>query len=112
MFKQLFAALMVLLVTVGCASAPSQSYRPANYSGSPWSIVGDFNSLSQKVIIKINNQMVIEGRLSFLGGNGEFQGSYEAKPVTASCSTNTGFLGSKTSCMIFINGDRAATLSF
>ena len=109
---KIFFALMMVLVIVGCASAPSQSYRPANYSGNPWSITGDFNNLSQKVIVKINNQTVIEDKLTFFGGSGEFQGIYEGKPVTASCSTNTSFFGSKVNCMIFVSGDRAATLSF
>lgn len=110
MSKKIFA-LTVVLVSVGCASAPLQSYRPANYSGSSWSITGTNNINS--VIIKINNQTVIEEKLSFIGGDGEFRGSYEGKPVTASCSTNRGiFFGRTVNCIVFVSGDRAATLKF
>lgn len=114
MFKKVLAALVLVLVsvTVGCAQAPSQSYRPANYSGSPWIVTGDYNNLSQKVIIKINNQSVIDDKLTFFGGSGEFQGIYETKPVTVSCSTSTGFFGNKVNCMVFVSGDRAVTLTF
>jgi hypothetical protein len=107
--KNVLIALMMVLL-VGCAtSAPSQGYRPANYAGAPWNISGEKDQVTNAVVIKINNQVVISNTLSLLSSDGEFSGSYEGKPVTASCMTD---MNMKTNCFVFINGEKAATLSF
>src|SRR3954462_4973955 len=96
-----------LLLLAGCATAPSQSYRPANYSGSPWNITGEMNELTGGLVIKINNQLVISDRVSIFTGSGEFAGAYDNKPVNASCMTSTGLLTTKTNCFVFVSGERA-----
>lgn len=107
-----FAAALLLTLT-GCAAvAPSQSYRPANFAGAPLSISGQYSDLSNAVEITINGKNVTSGTLSFFGGNGEFSGEYEGRPVNASCVTSVGLWGPKPICYVFINGERAATLSF
>lgn len=109
--KHLAFASIVLTLS-GCATAPSQGYRPANYSGAPWTISGEMNQLSNGVVIKINNQSIINGTLSIFSGDGEFSGSYEGKPVSASCVTSMGLLSNKTNCFVFVSGEKAATLTF
>ena len=106
------ALVAFTLAIVGCASAPSQGYRPANYSGTPWNISGELNQFSNGVVIKINNQSVIQGSLSLLTSDGEFSGTYEGRPVNASCLTSMGLFSNKTNCFVFINGEKAATLTF
>lgn len=104
-------ALFALLA--GCASvAPSQFYRPANYAGAPLVISGQFNEMSNGVVVTINGKQVAAGSISLLSGDGEFSGEYEGKPVQASCATSMGLFESKTRCHVFISGERAATLSF
>ena len=109
--KFLTVALALTIIS-GCATAPSQGYRPANYSGSPWNITGELNELTGGVMIKINNQVVISDRVSIFTGSGEFSGAYESKPVNASCMTSMGLLSTKTNCFVFVSGERAATLTF
>lgn len=106
------AFVSLVLTLSGCATAPSQGYRPANYAGAPWHISGEMNQFTNGVVIKINDRVVIDKNLSLLSGDGEFSGSYDGKPVTASCLTSMGLLATKTSCFVFVSGEKAATLSF
>ncbi len=106
-------ALSVVLAIAGCAAAPSQNYRPANYSGAPWTITGDFNRLSQHVTIKINDKTVVDDKLGFFMGKGEFQGAYEGRKVSVSCASETSlFSNNNINCMVHVNGEHAATLTF
>ena len=91
----------------GCASAPSQGYRPANYGDEPWNISGDMNQFTNGITIKINDRIVIDNNLSLFAGDGEFSGNYQGKQVTASCLTN--MFATKTNCFVFVSGDRVAT---
>lgn len=101
------------LIFSACATqAPSQGYRPAGYTGAPWAITGSVNLLTGSAIFDINSQRVIDGRLSLLTGDGELSGSYQGKPVNASCITKAGFVSNVTTCFIFISGEKAATLTF
>ncbi len=104
----LIASMMVLLT--GCSTiAPSQTYRPANYAGTAWDIAGEIDDLTDMVTIKINNEIVITHYLSTWTGDGEFSSAYKGKTVTASCMTD----GTNTThCFVFINGEKAATLTF
>lgn len=104
--------LLSLLIIAGCSTAPSQGYRPANYSGSPWNINGELNEITGRLTIKINNQVVINDHLSLLTGSGEFSAAYDNKPVNASCMASMGLFSTKTNCFVFVSGERAATLTF
>jgi hypothetical protein len=104
----LIASMIVLLA--GCTTiAPSQTYRPANYSGAAWDITGEMDDAHDMVIIRINNEIVINHALEIWSGNGEFTGIYKGKPVTASCMTDA---SDTTNCFVSINGEKAATLTF
>ncbi len=94
----------------GCASAPSQGYRPANYGGEPWNISGNMNQFTNNITIKINDRVVIDNTLSIFTGDGEFSGNYQGKQITASCMTN--MWATKTNCFVFVSGEKAATLTF
>jgi hypothetical protein len=108
MKKVLIISMMVLLV--GCSTiAPSQTYRPANYSGAPWNITGEISDVNDMVVIKINNEIVINHDLSAWTSGGEFSGVYQGKTVTASCITD---MTDTTNCFVFINNEKAATLTF
>ena len=109
---KIFYTLFFMFILSSCASAPSQLYRPANYNGSPWNISGEMNHFTNRITIKINNNVVIDGTLSFLSGDGEFFGYYESKQVTASCMTSMGSFSEKTNCFVFVDGEKAATLTF
>jgi hypothetical protein len=108
MKNALIASMIVLLA--GCSTiAPSQTYRPANYAGSSWDISGEINDWNDMVVIKINNEIVINHALEAWTGDGEFSGIYKGKTVTASCMTD----GTDTThCFVFINNEKAAILTF
>lgn len=108
-FVKIFALIAFL---AGCASAPSQGYRPANYAGAQWNISGEMNQFTNGIVIRINGQTVIDKTLSLLSGDGEFFGQYEDKAVTATCMTSMGMFVTKTNCFVFVNSEKAATLTF
>jgi len=108
--KNVLIASMMVLLLAGCTTiAPSQTYRPANYPGPAWDITGEMDDWHDMVIIRINNEIVINHALELWSGDGEFTGIYKGKPVTASCMTD----GTDTThCFVFINGEKAAILTF
>lgn len=107
--SKLFPLLVLVTSLVGCTTvAPSQNYRSAGSTAAPWQIRGELFDITN-VKIFINESKVIDERLSLLSGEGEFRSSYQNKTVTASCTTN---VFASTRCMVFIDNERAATLSF
>lgn len=116
MFKKLvvITALSTILAlsTSSCTTvAPVQGYRPPGSTAVPWQISGELFDFTN-VKIFINGAKVIDQRLSMLSGDGEFQGAFNGKQVMASCSTSTGFVTMATKCIVFVENERAATLSF
>lgn len=118
------AFLVLALALAGCAThsaAPSQYYRAVGatdqlaISGTlrqrPGFMTRDMNN---QVAIMINGQQVAGG--TFTGGALELAGSYDGKPVTVDCSAiaSGGFSFStnptNVKCLVFIAGDRAASL--
>lgn len=104
--------LCTLLATAGCSTvAPSQGYRPAGSTAAPWQISGELYDFTN-VKIFINGAKVIDERLSLMSGEGEFQSTYNGKPVMAHCSTSAGLVTASTKCFVFVENEKAATLSF
>lgn len=111
--KRILTCVATIFLVTACATqAPSQGYRPANYAGVPWIITGSVNLLTGSANIDINSQRAAYGKLSLLTGDGEFSGSYQGKPVSASCITKSGFVSNVTTCFVFVSGEKAATLTF
>lgn len=110
-----FLCILTMFFLIGCAAgAPSQVYRPPNYTGPAWEITGTYNKLIGQVVIKINGELAIDQRLPLLANAGELRGKYKDHNVVANLSeVKTGFFSQPyTQCIIFIDNDRAATLSF
>ena len=104
-----FLAALALLVLAGCAVvAPMQNYRPANYAGNPWLITGEWNGFSGNLTIRFNGQPVLNGP-HFFALSGDLWGTYEGRPVAATCMPGYGMRGS---CFVTVAGEHAATLSF
>jgi hypothetical protein len=96
----------------GCTTvAPSQGYRAPGSTAAPWQIRGELFDFTN-VKIFVNDTKVIDKRVSLVSGDGEFRGSYGGKAITASCSTSAGLLTAGTRCIVFVDNERAATLSF
>lgn len=111
--KRTLLTLSATLLVAACATqAPTQGYRPAGYTGAPWTITGSVSLLTGAATFDINSQRVIDDRLNLLTGDGEFNGNYQGKKVQASCITKTGFISTNTTCFVFIDGEKAATLTF
>lgn len=102
-----FAFLVISCTTV----APSQGYRSAGSSAAPWQISGELFDFTN-VKIFINGAIVIDERVSLLSGDGEFHSSFNGKQIMASCSTSSGLISSSVKCFVFVENERAATLSF
>jgi hypothetical protein len=112
MLSRLTTAILVAVAIAGCTTtAPSQGYRPPGSTATPWQIRGELFDLT-KVRIFVNDSKVIDARLSMLSGDGEFRGSYGGKAISASCNTSAGLLVAATRCIVFVENERAATLSF
>jgi hypothetical protein len=116
--------MAVLLITLiaslglslaGCTThAPTQGYRPANYAGVPWQIGGynDSLSLNGVIHITINGTEVIKKGVPVLGNITEATGSYEGKAVTATITKVQQAFSSYIRADVFVNGEKAASLSF
>lgn len=104
-------SLLMLSVT-GCTTvAPSQGFRSSGSTAAPWQIRGELFDFTN-VKIFIDGSKVIDGRLSLMSGDGEFNSSYKGKQIMASCSTSAGLVSSSTKCIVFVENEKAATLSF
>lgn len=115
MQNRIVAALFISLLSVlavGCSTvAPSQGYRSLGSTAAPWQISGELFDFTN-VKIFINGTKVIDERVSLLSGDGEFHNSYNGKQIMASCSTSMGLMASSTKCIVFVENEKAATLSF
>lgn len=102
--------ILFALVATGCATAPSQGYRPAGSTAAPWQISGELFDITN-IKIFINGDKVIDERLSLMSGDGEFHTSYSGKQILASCSTSPTLFSATTKCFVFVDNEKAATLS-
>lgn len=106
-----FISLFTLSIEACSTVAPSQGYRPSGSTAAPWQISGELFDITN-VKIFVNGSKVIDERLSLMSGDGEFNSSYNGKQIMASCSTSTGLMSSSTKCFVFVDNEKAATLSF
>ncbi|WP_166485664.1 hypothetical protein [Rhodoferax ferrireducens] len=105
-------ALLLALSISSCSTvAPSQGYRSAGSTAAPWQISGELFDFTN-VKISINGSREIDGRVSLLSGEGALHSIYGGKQVMASCSTSSGLMTAATKCIVFVENERAATLSF
>jgi hypothetical protein len=114
MLRKIFVAALtvsVLSVTACSTVAPSQGYRSAGSTEAPWQIGGELFDITN-VKIFINGVKIIDDRLSLFSGDGDFHASYSGKQISASCTTNTGLLAKTIKCFVFVENEKAATLSF
>lgn len=99
-------ALVMLLLT-GCAStAPVQTYRSAD-NPEPLQISGTYDNLST-VTILVNGNEAATGKMGFFGHPFDFSGTYDGRTIDSHCSESTAGL----SCLVFVDNERAATLTF
>lgn len=109
--KKTLILAMACVVTACTTTAPSQGYRPPGSTAAPWQIHGELFDITN-VKIFVNGTKVIDERMSFMSGDGEFRGRYDGKNVTASCATSSGLMTVSTRCFVFVENEKAATLSF
>lgn len=111
-FLRIFAISLLVLIITACTSvAPSQGYRSAGSTAAPWQISGELFDFTN-VKIFINGSKVIDERLSLLSGDGDFHASYNGRQILASCTTSTGLVANSIKCFVFVENEKAATLSF
>lgn len=107
--SKIFPLLSVVAFLAACTTvAPTQNYRSSGSTAAPWQIRGELFDITN-VKIFVNDTMVIDERLSLLSGEGEFRSRYQGKAINASCNTN---LFGSSKCIVFVDNERAATLSF
>ncbi|MTI63905.1 hypothetical protein [Methylophaga sp.] len=101
------AGLMMTLM--GCTTAsPKQFYRPAN-SESQLEISGRFNQISFEHQVLINGETVIQGDLPYNYDAFSFSGTYQGRTVSSDCQWKKKV---DLSCLVSIDGEKAATLTF
>lgn len=110
MIKRLAPAALVFL-TACATTAPSQYYRPAG-APDPVKISGDYNEFTYKVNISFNGDPVLSGNLPIFGSDVELSGVYSGSPVSAYCNRKTSALRQNIQCMVLMDNERAATLTF
>lgn len=98
-----------MAVIAGCTTAsPEQFYRPAG-AEQQLEISGRFNQISFEHQVIVNGKTVIVGDLPYDYSDASFAGDYQDVSVTSDCHWK-----SKTDlvCLIRMNGEKAATLTF
>ncbi len=99
----------LVLAMAGCTTAsPKQFYRPAN-AEAQLEISGRFNQISFEHQVAINGETVISGELPYNYDAASFSGEYEGRTVTSDCQWRKKV---DLSCLVSIDGEKAATLTF
>lgn len=113
--KRIFLLTAALLIGCTTTVSPTQSYRPANYPGAAWSIGArsEGGTLSDEITVTINGQAIANGTLNELKPSDNFTGTFEGRNILAECSlVNSGQLTYGHECIVFVDNERAAQLSF
>jgi len=106
--NRIFLASLVIAL-VGCTTAsPKQFYRPAN-SEAQLEISGRFNEITFEHQVLINGETVIKGDLPYNYDAVSFSGNYEGRSVSSDCQWRKKI---DLSCLVSIDGEKAATLTF
>lgn len=105
MIKRLTPAAVLFLAACATTS-PTQQYRTAG-SDNTLKISGEYDNLST-VTIFVNGEQVASGSMGFFGGPFEFSGQYADQVIDSYCSESVKGL----SCLVFVDNERAATLTF
>jgi hypothetical protein len=96
------------LALAGCATtAPNQYYRAA---GEQNQIIlgGHYDNIIGTITITANGNDIANGSIGFFGEPAEISGTFENRTISANCNQNR----SGISCLVFVDNERAATLSF
>ena len=111
MINKVLTLLSILAIT-GCAtSSPTQHYRTAN--NTQMTIAGTHNEITGKIEISIDNKVALSGNMpQFFGSDVEFSGTYSGMNIDAYCNTKESAFSSSVQCLIFVDNDRATTLTF
>lgn len=109
MLSKLTIGAALAVFASGCTTLPAE-FMPADSAVAHLKIRGELVDMAD-VKIFINGEKVIDDRLTLLSGDGEFQGLYGGRQVTASCSSKSGLVAEKTRCAVFVDRHRASTLS-
>jgi hypothetical protein len=104
--KALFAVFIAIFSLSACTSYPnSLSYRPKGSEKPPYVITSEYNELTRDILLFVNGDKIISGKLSFLNGTGEFFGKYEGHNVNLSCRTEVA------GCMVLIDNEFVGTIN-
>ena len=113
--KKSLAALGLITVLAGCANPGLHEITERdNYwygaEKEKMTILGYYHQTAATFKLSINNEMVINDKVSAWSGDGEFEGKYNNLPVTASCKFV--FANGMQTCIINIDNEFATTLKF
>ncbi|WP_297810605.1 hypothetical protein [uncultured Methylophaga sp.] len=107
MKKIILASLLLTLVACTTAS-PKQFYRPAG-AEQQLEISGRFNQISFKHEVMINDQTVVSGELPYDYADTTLSGEYNGKTVKSDCRWKKKI---DLTCLVWVDGEKAATLTF
>jgi len=99
-----FVGLITLLSACSTTMAPVTGNHYASDDGA-LHIRGELVD-SSNVRIFVNDAKVIEDNVSLLKGDGDFSGSFQGKPVHATCATSSGRKLTGTTCLVAFAGQR------
>lgn len=99
----------LLIALAGCTTAsPKQFYRPAG-AEQQVEISGRFNQISFRHEVLINGETVISGNLPYDYADTMLSGEYHGQTVTSNCRWKKKI---DLSCLVTMDGEKAATLTF
>jgi len=106
--KKIIYVLSVFILTACTTASPKQFYRPAG-EADQLEISGQFNQLSYEHSVLINGDTVITGNLPYNGADASFSGQVDGRTISSDCHWKS---KSSLECLVKINNEMAATLTF
>jgi hypothetical protein len=106
------AALAVAAALLcGCGATATQNWRSAPDLAAPaWAIKGTQGAWGH-VVVTINGEPALDGKVSIFTGSGALAGAYQGKAITGDCHKGRG-AQVRTQCAISMDGRKITTLYF
>lgn len=107
-------ALLVLLALFvsGCSTAQLATYQVPDSSGPPWEIEARWYDVGDQLSVLINGTPVMNTSVNIFSGEGDAEGMYGGKKITAKVFKSGELFQEKTIVQVFVEGKIAAEFAF
>jgi hypothetical protein len=107
-------ALLVFLAlfVYGCSTTQRATYQLPDSSEPPWEIQARWYDVGDQLTVLINNTPILNTSVNIFSGEGDAEGVYGGKNITAKVFKSGELFQEKTIVQVFVEGKMAAEFSF